>query len=139
MFYIKCVFYRDTELRRINVTKYVFWNVLNLHVNVALNENLSKYARGETFWQAMQNLGETLFEWTPSSSSEETGVSDRLKMYHETGINKIEIFVDKDGDRFGVRCANSRSLIAAKSEKEAAMAYIEARAKTSKINTGEGG
>jgi len=59
-------------------------------------------------------------------------------MYQETGINKIEMIVSKDGDRFGVQCTNSRSFFKAESEKEALMAYIEARAKTSKINTGEG-
>ena len=37
--------------------KYVFWSVLNLHTNVALTEDLSKYAQGDTFWQAMLNLG----------------------------------------------------------------------------------
>ena len=117
--------------------KYVFWSVLNLHINIALNEDLSKYAQGNTLWQAMLNLGETLSEWVPSSSSEETKVSDRLKMYKETGINKIELLVNKDGDRFGIQCANSRSFFKAESEREALMAFIETRAKTSTINTGE--
>ncbi len=116
--------------------KFVFWSVLNLHINVALNEDLSKYAQGDTFWQAMLNLGETLSEWVPSSSIEETKVSDRLKMYQETGINRIELLVNQDGDHFGVQCANSRSFFKAESEREALMAFIEKRAKTSKINTG---
>jgi len=59
-----------------------------------------------------------------------------LKMYQETGINKIEMIVSKDGDRFGVQCANSRSFFEAESEEEAVIAYIETRAKTSTINTG---
>lgn len=118
--------------------KYVFWSVLNLHFNVALTEDLSKYARGATFWQAMLNLGETLSEWIPSISAEASNVSDRLKMYQDTGINKIELIVNKDGDRFGVQCANSRSFFKTESEDEALMAYLETRAKTSNINTGEG-
>jgi len=108
-----------------------------LHINIALNEDLSKYAQGGTFWLALLNLAETLSEWIPSSSAEESSVSDRLKMYQETGINKIELIVSRDGDRFGVQCANSRSFFKAESEREALMAYIETRAKTSKINTGE--
>ena len=121
-----------------HVKKYVFWSVLNLHTNVALTEDFSKYAQGDTFWQAMLNLGETLSEWISSSSTETSDVNDRLKMYRETGINKIEIIVGKDGDRVGVQCANSRSFFKAESEEEALMAYIEVRAKTSNINTGEG-
>ncbi len=58
-------------------------------------------------------------------------------MYQDTGINKIEMIVSKDGDRFGVQCANSRSFFKAETEEEALMACIETRAKTSKINTGE--
>ncbi len=118
--------------------KYVFWSVLNLHINVALTEDFSKYAQGDTFWQAMLNLGETLSEWIPSSSTDASDVNDRLKMYRETGINKIEIIVSEDGDRYGVQCTNSRSFFRADSESEALMAYIETRAKTSNINSGEG-
>ncbi|MFC2161984.1 hypothetical protein ACFLRW_01855 [Acidobacteriota bacterium] len=121
------------------MTKYVFWSVLNLHVNVALTEDLSRYAQGDTFWQAMLNLAESLSEWIPSQSAEESDVSDRLKMYRDTGINKIEIIVGKEGDRFGVQCANSKSFFKAESEREALVAYIEVRAKTSTINTGGGG
>ena len=118
--------------------KYVFWSVLNLHTNIALTEDLSRYAQGETFWQAMLNLGETLSEWIPSTSAEASNVNERLKMYNETGINKIELIVSKDGDRFGVLCTNSKSFFKAASEEEALMAYIEVRAKTSNINSGEG-
>ncbi|MCJ7583075.1 MAG: hypothetical protein MUP98_21365 [Candidatus Aminicenantes bacterium] len=120
------------------MNKYVFWSVLNVHINIALTEDLSKYAQGDTFWQAMQNLGETLTEWIPSGSAEASSVSERVKMYQETGINKIELIVSQDGDRFGIQCANSRSFFKAKSEQEALMACIETRANTSKINTGEG-
>ena len=118
--------------------KFVFWSVLNVHINIALTEDLSKYAQGDTIWQALLNLTQTLAEWIPSPSSEASSVSERLKMYQDTGINKIELIVSQDGDRFGIQCANSRSFFKAKSEKEALMAYIETRAKTSTINTGEG-
>lgn len=120
------------------MNKYVFWSVLNKHINVALTEDLSKYALGDTFWQAMFGLSEILAEWKPSSSNEESPVKDRLMMYQETGINKIELIVSREEDRFGVKCANSRSFFKVETEREALLAFIEARAKTSKINTGEG-
>ncbi|HUU51983.1 MAG TPA: hypothetical protein VMW92_03055 [Candidatus Heimdallarchaeota archaeon] len=117
--------------------KYVFWSVLNQHTNIALTEDLSKYARGETFWQAMLNLSETLREWLPSKQIEETDINSRLKMYNETGINKVELIVDKERDRYAVRCANSRSFVEADSEQDALMKYIATRSKTSVVNTGE--
>ncbi len=118
--------------------KFVFWSILNGHTNIALTENLSKYAQGETFWQAMQNLAETLKEWVPSSNQEETNINFRLRMYNETGINKIEIFVDHDRQRFGVKSGNTRSFIEAESEIDALMKYIEVKARTSVVNTGGG-
>ena len=117
--------------------KYVFWSVLHLHTNIALTEDLSKYAQGDTFWQALLNLSETLRDWIPSGQSEETDIHLRLKMYNETGINKVELFIDKEGDRYAVRCTNSRSFVDADSEQDALLKYIAARAKTSVVNTGE--
>jgi hypothetical protein len=121
------------------VAKYVFWSVLNQHTNVALTENLSHYSLGITFWQAMASLAEILQEWIPSEKEEETDINRRLMMYSETGINRVEIFVIGEGGRFSVRCANSSSQIEAQSEQDALMKYISARAKTSVVNTGEGG
>jgi hypothetical protein len=106
-------------------------------VNVALSEDLSGYARGETFWQAVQNLCEIVPQCSPSAEPDESDLNARLQMYYETGINRVEIFVEPDGARFGVRCANTRSLIAADSEQAALKKYIEAKAKTSVVNTGE--
>ena len=117
--------------------KYVFWGVLKEHTNIALTENLSKYAQGDTFWKAMLNLSETLREWLPSEHLEETDINSRLKMYNETGINKVELFVDHEGNRYAVRCTNSRSFVEADSEEDALIKYIAARAKTSVVNTGE--
>jgi hypothetical protein len=117
--------------------KYVFWGVLKEHTNIALTENLSKYAQGDTFWQAMLNLSETLHEWLPSEHVEETDINSRLKMYNETGINKVELFVDQEENRYAVRCTNSRSFVEADSEEDALIKYIAARAKTSVVNTGE--
>lgn len=122
--------------RRIRLKKYVFWSVLNQHTNIALTEDLSKYAQGDTFWQAMQNLSETLHDWLSSEQTEETDINSRLKMYHETGINKVELFVENEGKRFAVRCANSKSFVEADSERDALMKYIAARSKTSVVNTG---
>ncbi len=117
--------------------RYIFWNVLNKHVNIALTEDLSKYAQGETFWQAMLNLCDSLKEWIPSQTHEESNINARLKMYYETGVNKIELFVEEDGQLYSVKCANTRSHIDAGSIEEALMKYVASRAKTSVINTGE--
>ena len=117
--------------------KYIFWSALHKNSNIALNQDLSKYSQGETFWKAMLNLCEALRELTPSETTEECDFNARLKMYYETGINKIEIFVDKEGSRYAVKCANSRSFLEAKDEQEALMKYVEARAKTSSVNTGD--
>ena len=117
--------------------KYVFWSILNGHTNIALTENLEKYAQGDTFWQAMQNLAETLKEWIPARDTEESEINRRIKMYNDTGINKIEIFVDSENDRFGVKSGNTRSFIEAADEREAILKYIDVKAKTSIINTGD--
>ena len=117
--------------------KYTFWSVLHQHVNVALTEDLSSYSQGETFWQAMRNLCETLSECHPSATDVEVDINLRLRMYHLTGINRVEIFVEQDGDRFAVKCANTRSHISAASEQEALKAYVAAKAATSVVNTGE--
>ncbi len=114
----------------------MFWSVLNQHRNIALTEDLSKYAQGDTFWQAMLHLSEKLREWLPSKQAEETDIDSRLRMYNETGINKVELFLEKQGSRYAVRCANSRSFLEADSEQDALIKYIAARAKTSVVNTG---
>jgi hypothetical protein len=129
----------NLEIEENKVAKYVFWSVLNQHTSVALTENLSRYALGPTFWQAMFGLAENMHEWTPSESSEETDINRRLRMYSETGINRVEIFVNEEGGRYSVQCANSSSIIDSQSEQDALMKYITARAKTSVVNTGEGG
>ena len=117
--------------------KFVFWSIINQHINIALTEDLSRYAQGETFWQAMQNLCEALPEWIPSPMAEETDINSRLKMYHDTGINKVEIFMDKKDDRYSIRCSNTSSYIEASSERDALMKYVATKARTSVVNTGE--
>ena len=119
------------------MSKYTFWNLLFQHLNIAFTEDLSHYSRGDTFWQAMQNLGETLPEFRASDMDQESDLNSRLRMYHETGINRVEIFVEQDGGRFVVRCANTRSILQAATEREALLKYVEAKAKTSVVNTGE--
>jgi hypothetical protein len=85
----------------------------------------------------MLNLSETLREWLPSKQTEETDIDSRLKMYNETGINKVELFVEKQEDRYAVSCTNSRSFMEADSEQDALTKYIATRSITSVINTGE--
>jgi len=117
--------------------KYTFWSMIHQNKNIALTEDLSRYSTGETFWQAMQHLCETLQEWTPSADAEESDINSRLKMFYETGVNKAEIFIEEEGGRYAIKCANTRSLIKADAEREALMKYIETKAKTSLVNTGE--
>jgi len=119
------------------LSKYTFWSVLHQHVNVALTEDLSHYAQGETFWQAMQNLCETLPECPPSAIPEEVDINLRLRMYQMTGINRVEIFVDPGAGGFAVKCANTRCHFAAGSEQEALKNYVTVKASTSVVNTGE--
>ena len=85
----------------------------------------------------MLSLCETLGECIPSETTEESDFNARLKMYYETGVNKVEIFVEQESKQYAVRCANSRSFIDAGDEQEALFKYIEVRAKTSAINTGD--
>ena len=119
------------------MAKYIFWSVLHKNASIALTEDLSKHAQGETFWKAMLNLCETLQECVPSRITAESDFNTRLKMYYETGINKIEIFLEKEGKRFAVRCTNSRSFIDADDEQEALLKYVELKAKSSNVNTGD--
>jgi predicted RNase H-like HicB family nuclease len=118
------------------VKKYVFWSVLHKNICVALDEDLSGYAQGETFWKAMQNLCGTLKEWIPSTTADESDINKRLKMYYETGINRVEIFVEEEGSRYAVKCSNSRSFIEAANETETLLKYVRIRAKTSVIDPG---
>jgi hypothetical protein len=116
--------------------KYVFWSAIHKNNCIALTEDLSKYAQGETFWKAMLSLCETIKEWIPSQSAEESDINRRLKMYYETGINMVELLVEKENDRYAVKCANSKSFLEAADEIDALMNYIETRAKTSVIDPG---
>jgi hypothetical protein len=116
--------------------KYVFWSILHKNICVALTEDLSGYAQGETFWKAMQNLCGNLKEWIPSSITDESDINQRLRMYYETGINKVEIIVEEEDSRYAVKCSNSRSFIEAVTETEALLKYVGIRAKTSIIDPG---
>jgi len=116
--------------------KYVFWSIIHKNNCIALNEDLSKYAQGETFWKAMLSLCETLKEWIPSPSTEESDINRRLKMYYETGVNMVELFVEQDCKRYAIKCANSKSFHETADEIDALMKYVETRAKTSVIDPG---
>ena len=117
--------------------KYTFWSIIHKNTNIAFNEDLSKYSPGETFWQAMQSLCGTLNRWTPSADVEECDINTRLKIFYETGVNKVEIFIEEEGGRFAIKCANSRSFIEAGSGQEALSKYVENKARTSVVNVGE--
>ena len=116
--------------------KFVFWSVIHKNKCIALTEDLSKYAQGETFWQAMLSLCEALKEWIPCPSNEESDINKRLKMYYETGINMVELFVEEEDKRYSVKCANSKSFLEAADEIDALMKYVDTRAKTSVIDPG---
>lgn len=119
------------------MNKYIFWSVIHKNKNIALNEDLSHYASGDTFWQAMQGLAGVLKEWKSSQSPDGSDIGRRLLMYQETGINKVEIFIEREKELFSIKCANSRSYIVAPSEQDALAKYIDAKAKTSVVNTGQ--
>lgn len=117
--------------------KYIIWGLTHKNLIVALTEDLSSFAQGETFWKAVQNLLELNKNFIPSKETEETDVSSRLNMYQNTGVNKVEILIDKEKNKYAVKCANSRSFFDAADIKEALKKYIEGRAATSVINTGD--
>lgn len=117
--------------------KYIIWGITHKNLIVALTEDLSGFAQGETFWKAAQNLVEVYKNLNPSKESEETDVGSRLNMYQKTGVNKVEIFIEKDKNKYAVKCANSRSFFDATDTRDALNKYIEGRAKTSVINTGD--
>lgn len=116
--------------------KFVFWSAIHKNNCIALTEDLSKYAQGKTFWKAMLSLCETLKEWIPSKTAEESDINRRLKMYYETGINMVELFVGEEGKRYAIKCANSKSFLEAADEIDALMKYVQTRAKTSVIDPG---
>jgi len=118
------------------MNKYVFWSLLHKNTCVALNEDLSRYARGETFWKALLNLCETMKEYVPSQNSEQSQMDQRIKMFYETGLNKVEILVEKDHNGSSIECSNSKSSVITKKEHEALMKYIRSRSEKSVIDPG---
>lgn len=117
--------------------KYIIWGIHHKNRIVALTEDLSDYAQGETFWKAAQNLLELNKNLIPSKETEETDIGSRLNMYQNTGVNKVEILIDKEKNKYAVKCTNSRSSFDAADVQDALKKYIEGRAKTSVINTGD--
>jgi hypothetical protein len=118
------------------MNKYVFWSLLHKNTCVALNEDLSHYAQGETFWKALLNLFETLKKCEPSKNQKQSPMDQRIKMFYETGLNKVEILVNESKDCFSIKCSNSQSLIKTKNEQKAVMKYIRSRAEKSVIDPG---
>ncbi len=118
------------------MNKYVFWSLLHKNTCVALNEDLSHYAQGETFWKALLNLCETMKKCEPSQNQKQSPMDQRIKMFYETGLNKVEILVDENKDCFSIKCSNSQSLIKTKNEQKAVMKYIRSRAEKSVIDPG---
>ena len=117
--------------------KYVFWGMTQQNHHIAFNEDLSHYARGDTFWRAVKSLCDTMPPPVASTTSDETDIGRRLLMFQETGVNKVEVFVEADGDGFAVRCANSRSRLEAGDVVDALLIYVDRRAETARVNTGE--
>jgi hypothetical protein len=118
------------------MNKYVFWSLIHKKTCVALNENLSRYAQGDTFWKALLNLCETNNKFLPSPHPKPSPMNQRIKMFYETGLNKVEILVEKKKNRFSVQCSNSKSFLTAPNEQKALMKYIQSRAEKSVIDPG---
>ncbi|MBD3413707.1 MAG: hypothetical protein GF421_04650 [Candidatus Aminicenantes bacterium] len=118
------------------MNKYIFWNLVHKHTCIALNEDLSKYAQGETFWKALFNLGETTNKFVPSVNPDLTPLNKRIQMYYETGLNKVEILVEQKKKQFSIQCSNSRSFLNDQDEQKALLKYIRSRAEKSIIDPG---
>lgn len=116
------------------MTKYVFWSLRHDGASIALTENLHRYAQGKTAWQALQHLCETLEHWSAAADNTETPFQARLKMFQETGIHKIEVFVDHHGSQYQISSAGVRSTILAESEREALLKYLDIMAANSLQN-----
>jgi len=118
------------------MNKYVFWSLLHKNTCVALNEDLSHYAQGETFWKALLDLCETIKKCEPSQNKKQSPMDQRIKMFYETGLNKVEIMVEQNKNGFSIKCSNSKSSINTKNEHKALMKYIRSRAEKSVIDPG---
>lgn len=116
------------------MTKYLFWSVRHDGASIVLTENLHRYARGKTAWQALQHLCETLQHWSAAADAAETSFQARLKMFQETGIHKIEIFITRSGSHYQISSAGVRSTIQAESEREALLKYLDIMAVNSLQN-----
>lgn len=114
--------------------KFVFWCTRHNNSNIVLTENLEKYAQGKTAWQALQHLCETLQQFVPAASIDESDFNKRLKMFHETGINKIEIFIEKENSKYSVHSAGVRSFIESDDEQSALVKFAEMMALNSLEN-----
>lgn len=118
------------------MNKYVFWSLIHKNTCVALNEDLSRYAQGETFWKALFNLCATKKKFIPSPNPKQSPMNKRIKMYYETGLNKVEIFVGLEKNGYSVKCSNSKSFLKVPDEHKALRKYIQSRAEQSVIDPG---
>ena len=118
--------------------RYSFFGLVFRNQHIVFNGDLSKYGQGETFWRSLQNLADALKAFSADTAAEETPMDRRIRMFQETGINRIEIFVEKRPDGFWVRCTNSSFRVKAADEIAALREYIDKRAQTSRVNDGTG-
>ena len=115
----------NTDERRIYIQK---------HVRVFGMERIQEAL---TLLKFIESAGITINELAEYKAGYMKDIKARLKMYYETGINKIEILIDKEHDRYAVSCSNTKSFIRASSEQEALMKYVDAKAESSRVNTGD--
>lgn len=114
--------------------KFVFWSTRHAGKDIVLTEDLGRYAQGKTAWEALFFLAETLKTWQPATDTTESDFNQRLKMYQETGLNKIEIFLEYLDGKYAVRSTGVRSAIKADSEQHALLKYLELMAANSLEN-----
>jgi len=117
--------------------RYLFWGVQHGRRTIALLEDLTAWAEGETFWQALGHLSKSQSVFTPSAEGEETGAAKRYRLFQETGIQQVEIFVCLNQGVYEVSCANSRSRLSTADGEGALREYIRIRAETSTVNRGD--
>ncbi|MFW6129307.1 MAG: hypothetical protein ACOC6P_03570 [Candidatus Aminicenantaceae bacterium] len=66
-----------------------FWSLVHKNSCIALNEDLSRYAQGETFWKALFNLCETTEKCEPSQNPNESRMKKTHKKSNKNPKNMI--------------------------------------------------
>lgn len=114
--------------------KLLFWATRHERKNIAFTGDLAKYAPGDSLWQAILNLCEIHGLPAAVEDSQESDMDFRLKMFRETGVLKVEVFIEERAGKFAIRYSNTASIIDEKDEKLAVFKYLDIMARNSLEN-----